>query len=53
MRRKACDWDFCSECRYQSSKDYSASDKEYDHGNLTNIMLDGTTLCVDSDQLDE
>ncbi|MCP3921280.1 MAG: hypothetical protein GY714_01715 [Desulfobacterales bacterium] len=53
MKRKSNDWDYCSECRYQSSKKYSASDKEYDHGYLTNLSSDGSCLSIDEDFHDD
>jgi len=47
LLRKAKDWDYCSECRNQSTKKYHASDKEYDHQTLTNIQFDGSPLSVE------
>ncbi len=44
LKRKTPDWDICSECRYQSTREFCASDKDYHHGQLTGITLDGTCL---------
>lgn len=53
IRRKAQDWDMCSECRYQSSRKFCASDKEYHHGQLTSISLDGSPLTVEVGHLSD
>ena len=43
----------CTECRYQSTRKFCASDKEYDHGQLTGINLDGATLTIETDYYDD
>ena len=53
LKRKAFDWDFCSECRFQSSRQFCASDRDYEHGQLTSITLDGRTLTIDLSWLDD
>ena len=47
LKRKADDWDYCSECRYQSNKKFNATDKQYHHGDITGVPLDGSTLTLE------
>lgn len=47
LRRRALDRDYCSDCRYHSNQKFTIHDKEYVHGCLTGILLDGTTLHVE------
>lgn len=52
LKRKGKDWDYCSECRFQSTREFCASDKDYDHGHLSNITLDGKNLQIEEGWLD-
>lgn len=47
-RKPTYDDEYCSECKYHSTKDYCASDKSYDHEAITGIHLDGSTLSLDA-----
>lgn len=47
LSRKARDWDYCSECRSASKKEYNADEKQYDHADLTGVPMDGTTLSIE------
>ena len=53
LKRKGLDIEFCSECRFQSNRKYSIHDHQYDHENVTNVQVDGSSLSLDLSYLDD
>lgn len=53
LRRPEPDTGFCTMCISASNKEFNATDIEYDHGSVSGILLDGSTLYVDNGVLDE
>ncbi len=53
LKRKEPDEGFCSRCISESNKEFKVTDREYHHGNVSGVLLDGSTLYVDVGVLDE
>ena len=47
LMRKAKDWDFCSNCRFLSNKQYNADDHQYHHLDVTGVPLDGSSISLE------
>jgi hypothetical protein len=47
LKRKAEDWEYCSECRFQSTRLFSINDFEYAHGSICSVQMDGSTLLIE------
>lgn len=54
LKRPAPDDEYCSECRFQSEREFNVDDiVRYDHAEISGILLDGSTLYIDQGVLDE
>lgn len=52
LRREDPDWDYCTICRTKSMEEFTEEDRQYVHGELTDVKLDGTCINIDLSYLD-
>lgn len=48
LKRKSKDRDYCSNCRFQSTRQFSINDIDYTHGTISGVQLDGSSLIIES-----
>jgi len=52
LRRSAEDWDYCTHCRFKSNEEFDIIDRQYVHGETSDVQTDGTPLSVDSSYME-